>query len=315
MFNFTTATIINSDKDLQSGKALFSSIAADANHGAILRIKRDFTFEMPAITKVFKREAHEAKMCELTLDCTELLKLIPADTVYPVSGRIAIYVALEGSEESIFANDFYQKGHPFNIGYLIKDANVTATELATQIKKLASKYNLAQIGRKVFDVTAKDAVVTFKGTGEFERFKAFAVLMDEGITETELVHLFDGETDNTQSVITVVARGAAGFGTFSHLSKDIVLPTAANTSWTALYKENKPVPGTLYNQYIITYNAPSLTNPSFVAVGHETKSKTTHCFWVSQAVSEAFETCITEVVGSAPVENDKSAIFESVVDA
>ena len=37
MFNFVTTTIINSDKDIQSGKALFSSIAEEkGKHDAIL---------------------------------------------------------------------------------------------------------------------------------------------------------------------------------------------------------------------------------------------------------------------------------------
>lgn len=314
MFNFITTTIINSDKDLQSGKALFSSVAADTKHGAILKIKRDFTFEMPYIEKVFKKVATDAKMGELTLDCDELIKQIPATTIYPVSGRIALYIMLEGSEESIFANDWYQKGHPFNFGYLVKSADVTGAELAKQIKKTVDKFDIANIGRKTFEVSVNAAVVTFKATDEFERFKVFAALIDSGKDEVELAHFRDGELDNTQTVFTSVERGAAGFGTFRHLVKDISLPTATNTDWTALFKENRPVPGALYNQYVITYKAPSLTNPSLVAVGHETKSKTTHVFWVNQAVSAAFDTVVTEVVGSGPAENDPSAIFELVKD-
>lgn len=312
MFNFATTTIINSDTDVRSDKALFSSIEADDKHGAILRIKRDFTFEMPYIQKVYKRVAAEAVPAQVTVNCAELIKALPANTIYPLSGRIGLYVALEGSEESVFANDFYQKGLPFSIGYCIKSADVTATELGEQIAKTANKFNLATVGRRLFDVTAKAGVVTFKCTDEYMRFKAVVVLTDLGDSEEEVAHLFDGEQGNTQTVITVVNRGTNGFGTFRHLVKDLRLPTAMNTNWTALRQSERPVPGALYNQYIIYYKAPSGTNPSLVAVGHETKSKTTHVFWVRQDYATAFEAVVAEVVGAAAVKNDPTAIFEEV---
>lgn len=312
MFNFATTTIINSDTDVRSDKALFSSIEADDKHGAILRIKRDFTFEMPYIQKVYKRVAAKAVPAQVTVNCDELIKALPANTIYPLSGRIGLYVALEGSEESVFANDFYQKGLPFSIGYCIKSADVTATELGEQIAKTANKFNLATVGRRLFDVTAKAGVVTFKCTDEYMRFKAVVVLTDLGDSEEEVAHLFDGEQGNTQTVITVVNRGTNGFGTFRHLVKDLRLPTAMNTNWTALRQSERPVPGALYNQYVVYYKAPSGTNPSLVAVGHETQSKTAHVFWVRQDYATAFEAVVAEVVGAAAAKNDPKAIFEEV---
>lgn len=312
MFNFATTTIINSDTDVRSDKALFSSIEADDKHGAILRIKRDFTFEMPYIQKVYKRVAAKAVPAQVTVDCDKLIKALPANTIYPLSGRIGLYVALEGSEESVFANDFYQKGLPFSIGYCIKSADVTAIELGEQIAKTANKFNLATVGRRLFDVTAKAGVVTFKCTDEYMRFKAVVVLTDLGDSEEEVAHLFDGEQGNTQTVITVVNRGTNGFGTFRHLVKDLRLPTAMNTNWTALRQSERPVPGALYNQYVVYYKAPSGTNSSLVAVGHETQSKTAHVFWVRQDYAAAFEAVVAEVVGAAAVKNDPTAIFEEV---
>jgi len=312
MFNFTTTTILNSDKDV-SGKAMFSSKAAEGNIGAILRVKRDFTFQMPGIKKVFKKVGSEPTKCKITIDCDALIKALPTDVVYPVSGRLALYVRLEGSEESGFANDFYQKGQPFSLGYIITSAETTGSELATAIKKTADRFNIATVGRRIFNVTVEDSKVVFEGTDEYFRFAAVAILMDLGYKEQELAHLFDGEQDNDQTVITVDSRGVNGFGTFRHLAKDLRLPTATNTSWTNVYWTDKPVPGELYDQYIIHYDFPSMTNPSLAAVGHKTKSKTTHCFWVKQGtLSDSFSTCIEEVVGAAPVKDDPTAIFEEV---
>lgn len=311
MFNFSTTTILNSDKD-KSGKALFSSLAADNKHGAILKIKNDFTFEMPGIAKVYKKVAAEPVVGEFTIDCDKLISALPQNTIYPVTGRISVYMALEGSEESLFANDFYQKGHPFSIGFIIENDGVSATELANSIKRTVNKFNVAMLGRKMFEVSASAGVLTFKCTDEYMRFKAITIRQDLGHREGEIAHLFDGELDNTQDIITIVNRGTNGFGTFRQLSKDISLPTAMNTGWTAITPRNRPVPGALYNQYIIDYVAPSHTNPSLVAVGHKTNSHTTHVFWVRQDFAAAFEAVIAEVVGSAAVKDDRTAIFEEV---
>lgn len=315
MFNFSTTTLINSDKDFRSERARFSALAAEeGKHGAILKIKRDFTFEMPGIKKVYKKVAADAVRAEVTVDCGKLIDALPTKAVYPVVGRIALYVALEGSEESVFANDWYQKGHPFSVGFVIRDEAVTGSELAAAVKKAAVKYNIATVGRRLFDVSVEGAVVTFKCTDEYMRFKAVAVLADHGDHEHEVAHLFDGESAeaNPQDVIALVERGTNSFGTFRHLVKDLRLPTAQNTSWTALQQTERPVPGAKYDQFTLYYVAPSFTNPSMVAVGHKTMTHTTHTFWVRQDFSEAFEGVLTEVLGSGPVKDDPTAIFEEV---
>lgn len=311
MFNFSTTTIINSDKDFMSDKALFSSIAASGTRGAILKVKRDFHFEMPYITKVYKRKAKVAEPAEMQIDCTALLACLPAAPIYPISGRISIYVSLEGSEESSFANDFYQKGLPFSIGFFVKDASVTAADLATQIAKNVKKFNVATVGRKLFEVTAAGTNVTFKCTDEYLRFKSIIILNDLGDREEEMVHLLDGEQGNPQTVISIVNRGVNGFGTFRHLMKDLRLPTSLNTNWTGIHMSERPSPGALYDQYLIYYKAPSGTNPSLAAVGHETESKTTHSFWVRRDFSASFEAVITATVGSGPGSNPTD-IFEEV---
>lgn len=311
MFKYTSTTILNSDTDKQSGKPMFSSIEAQGLHGPILKIKRDYTFEMPGIVKVYKKVAAEPTFAELTIDCDKLISELPSDLLYPASGRISLYIAMEGSEESIFANDFYQKGHPFSIGFLVKDTDMTGSELAEQLCFNVTRFDLGDIGRPVFTATADGSVVTLKCTDEFERFKGIVALLDLGVVEKEIAHYFDPDLANDQDIFAVTSRGKAGFGTFRHLMKDLRLPTAANTGWLALYKSDKPIPGALYNQYIIYYEAPSGTNPSYVAVGHATVSQTAHIFWVNQDYDAAFQDVLVQVVGD-PAENDPTSIFEIV---
>jgi hypothetical protein len=57
------------------------------------------------------------------------------------------------------------------------------------------------------------------------------------------------------------------------------LPTATNYQWTHIRQAETPILGSVYNQYIIEYCAPS-TNEGLGAVGARLESHTTHVFWV-----------------------------------
>ena len=126
MFNWTTTTIINSLKDYTTGadlvKVWTKESDADASglkagfSGAypVIKIKRDKTFEARYVSKIYKAIANNPILCEMTINCEELLNNIASK---PAHVRLSFYVALEGTEESIYANDWYQKGKPFSIGF------------------------------------------------------------------------------------------------------------------------------------------------------------------------------------------------------
>jgi hypothetical protein len=85
-----------------------------------------------------------------------------------------------------------------------------------------------------------------------------------------------------------IVQGREGFGTYTHLMKDLRLPTAANTNWLAVNQEERPVPGALYNQYTIEYVKPrGIMGQS--AVGMLATSSTLHVFYVKQDLVANFE--------------------------
>lgn len=318
MFNFTTTTVINSDTDLQSGKPMFSAQKDEkGNHGAILKIKRDFTFEMPGITKIYVRKGSEPKKALLRVNCAKIVQNPSEIADYPIACRLAINVALEGSEESVFANDFYQKGMPFSIGFTL-DADDRNKDISKEIVDAINRYNIGTVGRKIFTArrSKKEGAVFIEATSEYIRFRSVAVMADLGHRWETITRLDNGQTGDKDELecLVIKERGVNGFGTFSHLIKDLRLPTADNTSWTALHREERPLFNELYDQYIIYYEAPSMTNPSLAAVGHETKTRTTHVFWVRQSLSTNFESVITEVIGpcNGPHENEHDKLFELV---
>lgn len=99
----------------------------------------------------------------------------------------------------------------------------------------------------------------------------------------------------TNTGVTLNNAGVNGFGTYSQLLKDLRLPTAAHTGWNSVQKDEMPIVGATYTQYIIKYYAPSMANPSFTAVGNRSMSETTHVFWVKSDLVTAWETAIASI--------------------
>lgn len=327
MFNWTTTTIVNSLKDLTTGLDLVK-VWKDAEtlegqelpsgfsgQYPVIKIKRDHTFEARYVRNVFKATGHDAQLCEVKISGETLLSAInavatDADLKAPVQARLSFYVALEGSEESIYANDWYQKGKPFSIGFDVT-AKDDAESLIKKIKRNAEKFGVVVYGKKVFDLSIDGTDLILKGTHEYQRIKMAAVAVDDMIDEI-LVDIFEdgtiadeeGAVKSEGEVFELVNRGLNGFGTAHQLIKDLRLPTVHNNKWLRLKEDEKPVAGAKYDQFIVTYCAPSMANPGFTVVGQHNMSVTTHVFWVNQAISEDFEGFLADA-GITPVEVNK----------
>lgn len=320
MFNWTTTTIINSLEDYstdlplvkvwEAGKAdaIKGGNASVSGVGPVLKIKRDHTFEARYISTVYKATANNPVLCEMEIDCDAIINRLTevgAFDKHPMQhGRLSFYVSLEGSEESIYANDWYQKGKPFSVGFEVMKGD-DAEVLAETIEKNANKFGVVMYGKKVFDLTRNGGKLTLKGTHEYQRFKMAAVAIDHHIDEWPLDIYEDGVDcltlgDTTKyGVFKLVERGLNGFGTYHQLVKDLRLPTAHHNKWLQLKEDEKPVVGAKYDQYIITYCAPSMANPGFTVVGQHNMSVTTHVFWVKQGITtkdgEDFESFLSQV--------------------
>lgn len=283
MFNWTTTTLIN--------EMPFTKV-----DGEKLRIGKHL-FEKRWVESIRKANGHKMELCEAQLDLAKVKEAVGDATV----ARLYIYVGLEGSEESIYANDWYRKGMPLSVSFAVADPAVMAAAIVDTVKK----FNVFTKVKKVLDVTADGSVLTIKGTHEHQRLQKIAILVGDGgmlgeemtVLSWELSEARYAATDEgmgadayaTQSGVTLVNAGVNGFGTYSQLLKDLRLPTAAHTSWLSVQKDEMPVVGSVYTQYIINYYAPSVANPSFTCVGNRSMSETTHVFWVREDLIEAWE--------------------------
>jgi hypothetical protein len=75
-------------------------------------------------------------------------------------------------------------------------------------------------------------------------------------------------------------------------------------------KDEMPIVGALYTQYIINYYAPSTANPSFTAVGNRSMSETTHVFWVKNDLVEAWEKVLANLDGQFVKAESNSLVEE-----
>ena len=275
MFNWTTTTLINAIP--------FNNVEKAGK----LRIGKHL-FEKRWVESIRKAEGHDYELCEATVDLSAV-NFGEANVA-----RLYIYVGLEGSEESIYANDWYRKGMPLSVSFAVSD---DAEAMAAAVVDTIKTFNVFTKVKKVLDVTAEGAVVTIKGTHEYQRLNKIAILVEdkESILGEEKVVAEYERNRKANAAVTEVKVGVNGFGTYSQLLKDLRLPTANHNHWLSVQKDEMPIVGALYTQYIINYYAPSTANPSFTAVGNRSMSETTHVFWVKNELVAEWEEILAEI--------------------
>lgn len=274
MFNWTTTTLIN-------------EIPFNKVDGEKLRIGKHL-FEKRWVESIRKAIGHKPEICSATLDLAAVKTAL--DNAEAKVARLYIYVGLEGSEESIYANDWYRKGMPLSVSFI----NDEADKMAASIVDTVNRFNVFTKVKKVLDVKNEGANLVINGTHEHQRLQKIQVLIDAGYGEE--VAIVDYELNHKEdAAIIAETKGVNGFGTYSQLLKDLRLPTAAHNYWLSVQKDEMPVVGSVYTQYIINYYAPSTANPSFTAVGNRSMSATTHVFWVREDLVEEWEKVLTTI--------------------
>ena len=273
--NFYTTTIINSNKYV-NGKSRFKA-DTDAAY-----IYPGMTFFKDGIQKGYYKEGYEGEMAKVEVDLAQLKPT--AKTYY----RLDIYVKVQGAEPYIYATPWVQKGRPFWVEFSL--ASTGTNPDADALVKTINKEHVFQVGDD--QITAEvdkttNTKVVLTATADYLRFAKVEIvkLNDEG-DDVEVVGT--KQTEGSDLLIKEITKGQASFGTYSHIIKDIQLPTNENTRWMHLRQDETPVIGAIYDQFIIEY-AVEANNRPLSAVGCEVKSHTTHTFWVKKEVSTAFK--------------------------
>jgi hypothetical protein len=299
MFQFTTTTILNTTKD-SSGKPKWSSVD-EATAAKSFNVKRVNDFKAESIAAVFKREASNPKLAK------SVLTLDGADTTSYGAGeyQLSIHLNYQGSQNSFYATPIsYTKGKPLFYAFSL-DGTETAEEVGDKIVKIA-KWIDTRFDQKWLNISNNSLYLTIDAIDEYQRFVDIKIERFEtdpygnAIWKTVL----EGKYDGIPNPKATIDQGREGFGTYTHLLKDLRLPTAANTNWLAINQEERPIPGELYNQYTLQY----VKNRGIMgqsAVGSLAVSATNHVFYVRTTISTAFEAALAAaLVGSGVTISD-----------
>ena len=338
MFNWTTTTLINEyvgypggfivddaliarsgntlTNDMKGEKVRWYVDKTDAND-PVLRVGRHFRFAASNVVAVYKREHNDPELAKVNIDLTPITEA----GFY----RIAIYVRLsQGSQDSYYANDFVFKGKPFYIEFQVKQAQLAdKAALAKKVVAIAKKYMNLQYEYPLLTITADGTKVVIEATDEYQRFKVVELqALSEGFNPDcchpldvyEPIDSLDPESDAYQGNIVYaedatdhhLLKGKEGFGTYRQITKDLRLPTAANTRWTRIAADETPQLGGKYDEYVI-YMCVNRGVMGSDAVGDLVKSRTTHVFYVLHDgctdLIEDWETALLSIVPSIEVVN------------
>ena len=290
MFQFTTTHVINSDKDLTTGKDLWKT------GENTLTIKGINTLKKANVTSIYKAVGESEQLAQATITLNE--EAAPFDTMKEGDIlRLDLYIRpTESDHSSYYANDPNHKGRPFTVEFpWMTDGATTAANLA----KLINKYGLLMFGDKLLTVEVSNKVVTLKATTEFQRFHVIDLykFVDNGGN----VYANEWEKLPATGVITINPKGKEGFGTYSYILRNIKLPTTEHLRAFAPKQNEMPIPGAVYNQYTIEYcvNRGTLgTN----AVGDQVTSVTHIVLFVKNDLATKFETALEAIKPTAGIQ-------------
>ena len=204
--------------------------------------------------------------------------------------RLKLYIRLSGSQNSYYSNDFVFKGKPFVYEFKIASNSTTATDVAKEIKRVIDKIQ-AFYGDKYIKTEVAGDKLTIHGVDEYQLFTEAKIQKLNTAANNPLTNeVFEDVTEGT------ITKSVEGFGTYTHILKDLRLPTIEARKFEAVNQEELPVPGAKYNQYIIEYKVDRGLFGG-AAVGQQVTSKTTHVFYVLDSLATEFETAL-KVLGT-----------------
>lgn len=275
MFQYTNTIVLNSLKDVTTG---LNKIVKDSDYVEVRRVNK---YLKSNVSAMYKRAASDPVIGKAEFTITN-----PGAGIY----RLKLYMRLSGSQNSYYANDFVFKGKPFVYEFRIASASTGAADVAKEIKRVIDKIQ-AFYGDKYIKVETSGTKLTIHGVDEYQLFTEAKIQKLNTAANNPLTNeVFEDVIEGT------ITKSVEGFGTYTHILKDLRLPTIEARKFEAVNQEELPVPGAKYNQYIIEYKVDRGLFGG-AAVGQQVTSKTTHVFYVLDSLATEFETAL-EVLGT-----------------
>lgn len=291
MFQYTNTIVLNSLKDVTTG--LDKIVKGEDN----IEVRRVNKFLKKNVIAIHKRTASDPVIGKAEFNITN-----PGEGIY----RLKLYIRLSGSQNSYYSNDFVFKGKPFVYEFRITPKSTLATDVAKEIKRVIDKIQ-AFYGDKYIRTEVKGAKLIIHGVDEYQLFTEAKIQKLNTAANNPLTNeVYEDVIEGT------ITKSVEGFGTYTHILKDLRLPTIEARRFEAVNQEELPIPGMKYNQYTIYY---TVDRGLFggAAVGQQVTSKTTHVFYVLESIAAKFEEALT-VLGTLTTEKKPIFIKDGVQD-
>lgn len=271
MYQFTTTTIINSNLDSNGVTPKYSG---DANAFIVTRVN---TFKKANIVSVYKR-AYSAGVKEVA---KVTVPVIAAGTV----ARLTVDVRLSQQTDSEYANTYLYFKKPVVIEIIASGTAATdATAFKNQLIALKDRFGFAYI-----TATTSGADIILTATNNNQRFFSATIEKEKASTNSIILPEYENVTAGTFSVTT---PGKIGFGDDEYMIKSLMIPTLENTRYFGINKEERPILGGNYTEFVIRYSVDKVDDGIVTGL----KSITTHVFYVKSDLVAAFETEILKTV-------------------
>ena len=281
MYQFTKETIINSNLDSNGVSTKF--FADDANN--VFSVLRSGNFPAARVTSAIK------------IPYVAPVKEALTKTVTTANSNTAkiyrLYVKLKriGSFTSDYANamtrNFLEKFYE-----VAGVSGGTATTLVASLETAINKENNFK-DNVYFTVSKTGAAITLTAIDEYTHFEK--VEIHEVLASSASLTGYDSFTVLEDVLATgSLTVGTEGFGTVKQITKNLRLPTLANTNWLAIGQDERPVPGGQYTAYVLKLKTVDAEQGGVSTIGQELTSVTTHKFYVLSTLVSAWETALTE---------------------
>lgn len=285
MYQFTTTNVINSAYALDyNGNVLVdgtgANVAKYTGTATALNVAKVGTFKKDGIVSIYKRPyaAGVLEVAELTVTAQTAGDLL----------RLSILIKQSQATPSEYVNYTLDFQKPVVVEILSSgNASTDAAALVTQLNALKSRF-----GYNYVNASVNGAKITITAKEHTQRFKEF--ILSEAVANSNSLTQYDQVTLVTGAVTTA---GSVGFGDDVWMQRNIMLPTAENVRYFGISKDERPVLGGNYSEYVLRYQVSKDGTDGIVGGG---TSITTHVFYVKSDLVSGFESAISTVGLTVP---------------
>jgi len=280
MYQFTTTNVINSAYVLDyDGNQMLdsagSAIAKYVGSTAGLDVRKVGNFKKANIVSIYKRPyaAGVKEVAQVTIP------QIAAGLV----ARLDIVLKLSQSTQSEYTNYTLDFLKPISVEVIATNTAATdATALVAQLNSLKNRFGQSYITAAA---SGADVVITCKDN--FQRVQSMVISKEVASPNSLIQPEYENVSSTTFSVTTA---GKVGFGDDAWMQRSVMLQTLDTARPFGISKEERPILGGNYSEYVLRYNVTKDGTDGIVSGG---TSVTTHVFYVKSDLVSGFEAAIT----------------------